>query len=239
MGAKAGILVYADGTVADALKGVSSWRRRRIFRRRATGGEAGRAAELVARVRPGHGVEPDGVERWDLGSALCPPEGTVCALSVPGLDLVCDQSIMVDRPSELPGHLIDAGRGRRMYVFAMHSVVDWTAFAVWDDGHLVRSLSVAGEDGVMEDIGERFPFEVPYWEGRYPVDSGTAWEDDDWEDDREDPYPLGFHPLELGERAMLALFGFCVEGTREENEPEPVVDIWKLPVHGFHATPPQ
>ncbi|WP_165425412.1 hypothetical protein [Streptomyces sp. BK022] len=134
---------------------------------------------------------------------------------------------MPDRPSELPQHLVAASRGRRLYLHAMHSVVDWLAFAVWDDGKLVRSLSLSPDSGVIEDIGERLPFELPYWEGRHPVEPFPPFED-------EEPYPLPFHPLELGERALLEFFGFYVEGfSDEEDAPEPVVDIWSVELHGL------
>ncbi|MFF3639341.1 DUF6928 family protein [Streptomyces sp. NPDC002250] len=217
MGAKTAVLAYADDAIADLLQDVST-------------SEIDGAMALVARVRPGHRVDADGEEAWELADALYPPEGTVCALSASGLDLVCDQEVMVDRPSELPQHLVAASRGRRLYLHAMHSVVDWLAFAVWDDGKLVRSLSLSPDSGVIEDIGERLPFERPYWEGRHPVEPFAPFED-------EEPYPLPFHPLELGERALLEFFGFYVEGfSDEEDAPEPVVDIWSVELHGFRVT---
>jgi hypothetical protein len=44
--------------------------------------------------------------------------------------------------------------------------------------------------------------------------------------DEEEPCPLPFHPLDLGERAMLEFFGFYVEGcSGEDDATEPVVDI--------------
>ena len=46
-----------------------------------------------------------------------------------------------------------------------HSVVDWCAFALWREGKLVRSTSVSPDGGVREDIGDKLPFEVPYWNG--------------------------------------------------------------------------
>jgi hypothetical protein len=52
----------------------------------------------------------------------------------------------------------------------MHSVVDWLAFAVWEDGVLVRSLSLSPDGGGLENIGEPYDFEVPYWAGEYPVE---------------------------------------------------------------------
>ncbi|MFE0542357.1 DUF6928 family protein [Streptomyces sp. NPDC058891] len=104
------------------------------------------------------------------------------------------------------------------------------AFAVWDDGKLVRSLSLSPDSGIIEDIGERLPFELPYWEGRQPVEPFPPFED-------EDPYPLPFHPLELGERALLEFFGFYVEGISDEDDaPEPAVDIWDVELHGFRVT---
>ncbi|MFF4341312.1 DUF6928 family protein [Kitasatospora sp. NPDC001540] len=218
MGAKIAVLAYADDAIANLLQGASK-------------GEIDGAAALVARVRPGHRIDADNEEAWELADALYPPEGTICALSAPGLDLVCDQEVMLDRPSELPQHLVAASQGRRLYLHAMHSVVDWLAFAVWDDGKLVRSLSLSPDNGIIEDIGERLPFELPYWEGRHPVEPYPPFED-------EEPYPLPFHPLELGERALLEFFGFYVEGFSGEDDdtPEPMVDIWDVELHGFRVT---
>jgi hypothetical protein len=115
--------------------------------------------------------------------------------------------------------------GRRICLHAMHSVVDWLAFAVWEDGELVRSLSVSPDDGVLEDIGERLPFETPYWDGRFPLG----------DDDDNEPYPLPFHPLEMGERTMRELFGFHAEGFRtlDGEMVEPTVDPWQVPVPAF------
>lgn len=218
MGAKTAVLAYADVAVASVL-------------RDAPAGDADRAAALVARVRPGQGVDKDDEESWELADALYPPEGTVCALSVPGLDLICDQEIMIDRPSQLPGHLVAASRGRRLYLHAMHSVADWLAFAVWDDGQMVRSLSLSPDSGIIEDIGERFPFELPYWDGRHPAEPYPPFQD-------REPYPLPFHPLDLGERTMLEFFGFYVEGcSGGDGATEPVVDIWDVELQGFRVTP--
>lgn len=85
----------------------------------------------------------------------------------------------------------------------MHSVVDWFAYAIWNEGNLRRSLSLSPDSGVLEDIGVRLPFEDPYWAGVHPV----------IESDQEDfIYPFVFHPLELGEAALLDLFGYQLEG---------------------------
>ncbi|MEV6995704.1 hypothetical protein AB0N87_42395 [Streptomyces sp. NPDC093228] len=231
MGAKTAVLAYAGDAIANLLQDTPA-------------SEIDRTAALVARVRPGHRIDADDEETWELADALYPPEGTVCALSASGLDLVCDQEVMLDRPSELPAHLVAASRGRRLYLHAMHSVVDWLAFAVWDDGKLVRSLSLSPDSGIIEDIGERLPFELP---SQYGSSNGcrsscrTGRADNRWSPfppfEDEDPYPPPFHPLELGERALLEFFGFYVEGISDEDDaPEPVVDIWDVELHGFRVT---
>jgi hypothetical protein len=85
----------------------------------------------------------------------------------------------------------------------MHSVVDWFAFAQWSDGKLARSLSLSPDSGIIEDIGEKLPFEQAYWAGEHPA---VGPESDD------DEYPLPFHPLDMGETALSALFGYQLEG---------------------------
>lgn len=137
-------------------------------------------------------------------------DGVVIAACFPGLRIIATSEVAIDRPSRLPGKFI-AAQGQTI-LHAMHSVVDWFAFAVWEDGVLKRSLSIAPDDGVLEDIGERFAFEIPYWEGAHPpVDP----------EEEPDGYPLPFHPLELGEAALRELFGFQLEGDVDPSLLEP------------------
>ncbi|MFC0431691.1 DUF6928 family protein [Kutzneria buriramensis] len=206
MGAKTAMLVSADRPVAEALQGISEV-------------DLDRAAELLSRLRPGSTVTA--TPPAALFDATYPAEGEVYALSAPGLDMLCDRTVMLDRPSELPERLLALGRGRRTYLHAMHSMVDWLAFAVWEDGRLARSLSVSPDDGVIEDIGDRLPFERPYWEGEHAVDD----------------YPLPFHPLELGERALYEFFGFFLEGFRtlDGKLAEPLVDDERVVMSGFRC----
>ncbi|MFJ4472301.1 DUF6928 family protein [Streptomyces sp. NPDC089424] len=159
---------------------------------------------------------------------MYPPTGTAYAASWPGVDVIGDQRVMIDAPSQLPEHLVAASAGRRLVLHAMHSVVDRLAFAVWEDGHLLRSLSLSPESGIVESIGEPLPFEVPYWTGDRPADVIP------WPDEGEEPYPLPFHPLELGEDALRALCGFIQEGRPEPDD----VDADSIRLHGFQVRDP-
>src|SRR5688572_19395604 len=83
--------------------------------------------------------------------------------------------------------------------------VDWLAFAVWEDSQLVRSMSLSPDNGIMENIGEPYSFELlPYWAGEHPVERTHGWPD-------QEPYALPFHPLDMGEDALRAFFGFIIE----------------------------
>lgn len=137
-------------------------------------------------------------------------DDTVVAGCFPGLRIIAASVVAIDKPSQLPSKYI-ATTGTT-YLHAMHSVVDWFAFAIWEDGVLRRSLSVAPDSGVLEDIGSRLPFEIPYWEGAHPaVDP----------EEEQDSYPLPFHPLELGEAALREFFGFQLEGYVDASLLEP------------------
>lgn len=143
---------------------------------------------------------------------MYPPEGTVCAASWLGVEVIGDQEVMIDAPSQLPEHLVEASADRRLVLHAMHSVVDWLAFAVWEDGRLVRSLSLSPDSGITENIGEPLPFELPYWAGDRPADIIP------WPGEEEEPYALPFHPLDLDEDALRAFCGFIQEGRPEPDD---------------------
>ncbi|MDQ0762112.1 DUF6928 family protein [Streptomyces canus] len=209
VGAKTGLLVYADGDIPRLLQRVGS-------------ADGDRTAAMMRRLYPGCEIEEcEGATLWD---GVYPPKGTAYAASWPGVEVIGDQRVMIDLPSQLPEYLVSASAGRRLVLHAMHSVVDWLAFAVWEDGRLIRSLSLSPDSGVMENIGEPLPFELPYWAGNRPADIVP------WPGEEEEPYPLPFHPLELGEDALRALCGFIQEGRPEPDD----VDADGIKLHGFH-----
>lgn len=203
MGAKTAILAYADKDAREVLRGGPTLDR-------------AAARDLVGRLFPGWRV--DQVFDGSLDDGY-PPEGVTYVGCFPGLEVICDQRLAVERPSELDRRLVEASVDRRMYLHAMHSVVDWLAFAVWEDTRLVRSLSVWPDGGVVENIGASLPFEVPYWAGEHAELEG---------------YPLPFHPLELGEEALRSFFGFVYEGRPQLGDIEPA----DIALVGFRLSPP-
>ena len=56
----------------------------------------------------------------------------------------------------------------------MHSVSDALTFAVWDNGRLVRSVGVDPGNGVSENVGDPYPFELPFWAGNFDLSRSVA-----------------------------------------------------------------
>jgi hypothetical protein len=139
-----------------------------------------------------------------------PPDNTVVAGCFDGLKIVISHEVALDRPSQLPAKFV-AAQGTTV-LHAMHSVVDWFAFAVWKEGQLQRAFSAAPDHGVIEDIGEPLAFEQPFLRGDHPAVDPA---------DEPGGYPLPFHPLEMGEAALGALFGFQLEGLPDPRMIEP------------------
>jgi hypothetical protein len=187
MGAKTWMLVYA---VEDARKALAA---RPVMDRAAT-------LQLAGVLFPNEKLEDVG--DTDL-SCTCPPEREIHMGCFPGVSVIAAKEFGIDHPSRLPMHFVEAGRGGTMHLHAMHSVVDWFAYARWVGGKLQRSLSVSPDSGVLEDIGPRMPFELPYWSGGHPA---LAEEED------QSSYPLPFHPLDLGDAALREFFGYQLEG---------------------------
>lgn len=193
------MLAYSDGNPSEHLKSYPEIDRE----------ETGR---FVADLFPSDELVE--IDEGDL-SFTCPPDEVLYAGCFDGTKIVAAYEFGLDYPSSLPEAFLSERHGKRVSLHAMHSVVDWFAYAVWENGSLVRSLSLSPDSGVLEDIGEKLAFEVPYWQGEHPVF-------DPEDEEEEDEYPFCFHPLELGEAALGSIFGYVLEGynTSEMIEPE-------------------
>ena len=187
MGAKSAAVVFAQGWPADLLASCPAH-------------DPAQAADVAARVFPDRTCVR--VEDDDF-LELYPGEDELIVGCYPGVVIVAAQDLGGLEPEEMEQSLIRLVPATTVLHHSMHSVVDWFAYSLWQDGRLVRALSVSPDDGVMTDVGERQPFEVPYWNGEHP------WDD---EEPDEDPEALPFHPLELGSAVSLAILGLELEG---------------------------
>ena len=204
MGAKTWMLVYSEGNPAEILKGNP------VLDQAAT-------IEFAKRLFSSEKLTPSGI--GDL-SFTCPAKDKLVVGCFPSLVVVAAQEFGIDLPSQLPAQFIDACPGYSVYFHAMHSAVDWFAYAIWKDGKLQRSLSLSPDSGILENTGERLSFEEPYWNGEHPAFDSV----EDYDD-----YPFPFHPLELGEAALLSLFGYQLEGFIAPSHVEPE----KIPLMQF------
>ncbi|MEU1605765.1 DUF6928 family protein [Micromonospora matsumotoense] len=209
MGANTALFAFTTGELRPAL------------RARIQSDSAG-VRNLVRELHPGYQVTPIG--GGSLGDHSYPPVDTTYATTLGDAELFCGRRLVCDPPSQLPAGLLRAAAGRRIIMHAMHSTSDWLCFAVWEHGGLVRSLSLSSEGGIRENIGEPYDFELPFWAGEHPVEPMFS----------DDPYPLAFHPLHLGEQALRALFGFTLEGRRDPDDIDPL----DVHLHGFRVTDP-
>lgn len=187
MGAKTWMLVYADSSAREALGA------RPQLDREAT-------QRLARTLFPGEKLEPLG--DGDL-SDTCPPDDELYIGCFQSVSVVAAKEFGIDYPSKLAERFVAAGSSGTIFFHAMHSVVDWFAYAKWANGKLLRALSLSPDGGILEDIGQRLPFEEPYWSGEHPAID---------DEEENDAYPFPFHPLELGEAALRELFGYQLEG---------------------------
>jgi len=196
VGAKTWMLVYANGDPRVAL-------------RRKPSLDVDASLRLATSLFPNERLTEIG--RGDL-SSTSPEDNEIFIGHFPDVAIVAAREFGIDYPSRLPQRFLTNGPFPDVYLHAMHSVVDWFAFAQWKDGRLVRSLSLSPDSGILENFGTTRTFEHPYWSGERPA-----------LDPEEDPdsYPFAFHPLELGEAALLEMFGYQLEGEISPTAIEP------------------
>jgi len=85
-----------------------------------------------------------------------------------------------------------------MILHGLHSGVDWFGYAIWQEGVLLRSLSL-NPAKIFEDIGAPQPFEAPFWAAGRPARPRPG---------KPTRYRLPFDPFDLSEAALRGLTGF-------------------------------
>lgn len=205
MGAKTWMIVYSNGDVPLV------WSREPKL-------NSERNSKILSVLFPGEKYGE--IENGNLAST-CPDNSYVQIADLDEVLIVATHEVAIDNPSKIPRNFVSFESYKYTYVFAMHSGVDWFAFAVWESGSLIRSLSVSPDSGIIEDIGAHLSFEEDYWNNKHPaVDP----------DDDDDSYPLAFHPLDFGESVLLHLMGYQYEGLTSFNK----VDPENIAMHCFH-----
>lgn len=204
MGANTWMLAYLDGRADEILKSRPPLDRA--------------AAEALAKRL----FVSQAIETIDDGSLAytCPHNRSIYVGCFPGLSIVAAGEFALDYPSRLRASYLNAPPGSTVYLHVMQSVVDHFAYAIWEKGELVRSLSLCPDKGILEDIGLPRAFEEPYWSGHHPLPEEAGC----------DPYPLPFHPLDMGEAALLWLFGYQLEGVTGGS---PLIDPNEIALCGF------
>ncbi|GAA0376929.1 DUF6928 family protein [Streptomyces blastmyceticus] len=152
--------------------------------------------------------------------AVWPPIATGCVGRFPGVDVITSGDLLRERPSELSANIARSAHPRAYAVF-MDSSVDRLGFALWENGTLVRSLSLSPGTGIIENIGEPLPLEKDFWAGRHPLAHAPDC-------------PLPFHPADLGNEVLRVFFGFVREGPTDAGcfDPEVVtLAALRLPDH--------
>ena len=130
MGAKTWMVVFADSNARDALAAKPSLNR-------------AVTQELADTLFPDEKLEPIG--EGDL-SYTCPPDDEVHLGCFSGVSVVAAKEFGIDRPSKLHERFMAAAGNGTVTLHAMHSVVDWFAYAIWANGKLVRSLSLSPDE---------------------------------------------------------------------------------------------
>ncbi len=210
MGTHNWMLVYAEGDPREAL------RRQPTLDRDAT-------LKFAQRLFPGETLTP--LDDVDLSDTRADDDELIVGC-FPEVSIISASEVALDNPSMLAPRFIKAGGRGSVWVHCMHSVVDWFAYAQWTNGKLIRSLSLSPEFGIMEDIGPRLHFELPFWAGEHPATDG---------DEEDDDYPFPFHPLELAEAALATLFGYVLEGGPVVSQFDPQT----IPLMRFQRTQPK
>ena len=194
MGAKTSIIIQSTDSPIETLSNSPVLDRKRSL-------------EIAESLFPEYILKPVNDESL---SSVYPADDILLVGNFGDTTVIIARELACDKPSEMyPGYILDSGTTT---LHCSHSYSDWFAFGHWVDGKLRRSLSISSEDATMEDEGERMGFEKPYWDGEFPLF-------EEGEEEEAADYPFIFHPIDLGDAAMLYFLGFEVEGNEAKINP--------------------
>lgn len=118
----------------------------------------------------------------------------------------------------------------------VHSVVDLCHFAVTGGPFGDREVALyADMETTFEEActGRPLPFEEPFLAGEH---------DEPLDEDGDYAPPVPFHPLSLGDAAVLWMFGIPGESPLSDAVVDPLLDQWRhdqeIPMHHFQPAPP-
>ncbi|KZN39328.1 hypothetical protein N480_00435 [Pseudoalteromonas luteoviolacea S2607] len=143
-----------------------------------------------------------------------------------GVLVIAATEFGIDYPTKIPERFITTKFGSTIQLHAMHSASGWFAFAVWENKQIKRALSLSPDSGILEDVGEQYDFEKPYWEGKHPAI------DPEDQDEGGEEYSFSFHPLELGEKALNCMYGYQLEGCIDDR----LFEAEEVPLLRFRRT---
>jgi hypothetical protein len=113
------------------------------------------------------------------------------------------------------------GHGRIAFRIQLNSVLDAAALDISDSaGGLVREVMLTTDEGVVFDAGPRLDFEQVFWSGgRDAAGAHPATFGDE----------MPFSPMEFGQEAARALFGFGLAGSTAPGDLDPAA----IALYGF------
>ncbi|MFD4468856.1 DUF6928 family protein [Rhodococcus sp. NPDC058505] len=159
--------------------------------------DADAARALASRLYPETVAVP--LQSGTLADSAAPAGRQVFIGSYPGVTVVCEPTLAVNRPSLIDESWTSRLESEHTYLVCAEDTTPWGAFACWERGELRRSFS-ATSAFIHENIGLPLVWEREFWGGEHPAERPI--------DVLPDPQTLPFDPGEFADAANLHWLGF-------------------------------
>ena len=181
------------------------------------------AKEIVERI--GLAEEFEFAETRTLDIGMYPAHGDLYVGAYPGGAALCRWELLeplLDRPdSEDTRTFVSAFPEARILVLSLHSVTDYAAWALYQDGECLR-LRASADGEVIQDFGDPLPEELPLWERAIERGGELTW----IEEIAGEEYDLD--EVAMGEEFVFEL-GRRVCGCRLDE-----YDVWALSMDQYY-----